>query len=190
MFFSLCWFLVFVLCLDWFISDDCWGKKRLGFLSFKAWHCFEHRTLYSLEQGEADKFLHDKQLLPENFQDACNLVGIPLILRLQPGYDHSYFFIASFVEEHIKHHAEALCSWHCGIGFCLQAFQSLSTFLSLYYFICWGVHKASCWSIVLLTLWHWFLSVGFSIAIHENLWEHVELLDCFLSINFHFPYPS
>ena len=71
---------------------------------------FEHKTSYSLEQGDADKFLHDKQLLPENFQDACNLAGIPLILRLQPGYDHSYFFIASFVEDHIKHHAEALCA--------------------------------------------------------------------------------
>lgn len=57
-----------------------------------------------------DKFWHDKQLLPENFQEACKLAGVPLTLRLQPGYDHSFFFIASFIEEHIKYHAEVLVS--------------------------------------------------------------------------------
>lgn len=63
-----------------------------------------------IDQGDADKFFHEKQLLPDKFQEACNLVGMPCILRMQPGYDHSYFFIASFMDDHIQHHAKALLS--------------------------------------------------------------------------------
>lgn len=58
-------------------------------------------------QGEDDKFLKD-QLLPGNFQEACKKHNVPLLLRLQPGYDHSYYFISTFIEDHISHHAEAL----------------------------------------------------------------------------------
>ncbi|CAI5529396.1 unnamed protein product [Closterium sp. Naga37s-1] len=58
--------------------------------------------------GDSDKFYHEKQLLPENFQKACTEAGVPLTLRFQGGYDHSYFFIASFIGDHIKHHAKAL----------------------------------------------------------------------------------
>jgi S-formylglutathione hydrolase len=58
-------------------------------------------------QGEDDKFLHD-QLLPHKFEEACKNGNVPLLLRLQPGYDHSYYFIATFIDDHIKHHAQAL----------------------------------------------------------------------------------
>ena len=61
-----------------------------------------------IDQGDADEFLHEGQLLPDNFQAACEAAGQPLTLRMQPGYDHSYHFIASFIEEHFEFHARAL----------------------------------------------------------------------------------
>ncbi|POM70840.1 Peptidase [Phytophthora palmivora] len=61
-----------------------------------------------IDQGREDNFLHDKQLLPEAFEAACNSVGQKVTLRMQDGYDHSYYFIASFVEDHVNHHADAL----------------------------------------------------------------------------------
>ncbi|XP_072978763.1 S-formylglutathione hydrolase [Typha angustifolia] len=60
-----------------------------------------------IDQGEDDKFLHG-QLLPHNFEEACKSVNAPLTLRMQPGYDHSYYFIATFIDDHICHHAQAL----------------------------------------------------------------------------------
>lgn len=60
-----------------------------------------------IDQGDADEFL-DGQLKPELLKSACEAAGHPLELRLQPGYDHSYYFIASFIGEHIAHHAAAL----------------------------------------------------------------------------------
>jgi S-formylglutathione hydrolase len=60
-----------------------------------------------VDQGEGDEFLQT-QLQPQRLQQACEAVGHPLSLRLQPGYDHSYYFIASFIGEHIAHHARAL----------------------------------------------------------------------------------
>ncbi|MBD2080580.1 S-formylglutathione hydrolase [Leptolyngbya sp. FACHB-17] len=60
-----------------------------------------------IDQGTSDKFLAN-QLLPEVFQKACETVGQPLTLRFQQGYDHSYYFIASFVEDHVQFHAEIL----------------------------------------------------------------------------------
>ncbi len=60
-----------------------------------------------VDQGDADEFL-DSQLRPQLLQAACEAAGHPLTLRLQPGYDHSYYFIASFIGEHIAHHARAL----------------------------------------------------------------------------------
>ncbi|KAG9454765.1 hypothetical protein H6P81_007669 [Aristolochia fimbriata] len=60
-----------------------------------------------IDQGMDDKFLHD-QLLPHKFEEACKSVNAPIQLRMQPGYDHSYFFIASFIDDHIRHHAQAL----------------------------------------------------------------------------------
>lgn len=60
-----------------------------------------------VDQGEADGFLAE-QLRPEALRAACTAAGHPLNLRLQPGYDHSYYFIASFIGEHIAWHAAAL----------------------------------------------------------------------------------
>jgi len=60
-----------------------------------------------IDQGLADKFLVE-QLHPAAFEEACALVGQPLTLRRHEGYDHGYYFIASFVDEHLKHHAAQL----------------------------------------------------------------------------------
>ncbi|KAK3405501.1 hypothetical protein EUGRSUZ_K01713 [Eucalyptus grandis] len=60
-----------------------------------------------IDQGEDDKFLHN-QLLPDKFSEACKKHGVPVLVRLQPGYDHSFFFIATFIDDHILHHAQAL----------------------------------------------------------------------------------
>lgn len=60
-----------------------------------------------IDQGEADPFL-EEQLKPENLEAVCEKHDHPLTLRRQPGYDHSYFFIASFIEDHLRYHAEQL----------------------------------------------------------------------------------
>jgi S-formylglutathione hydrolase len=60
-----------------------------------------------IDQGLADKFLAE-QLHPEAFEAACAAVGQPLTLRRHEGYDHGYYFIASFVDDHLRHHAQAL----------------------------------------------------------------------------------
>ncbi|MFP5462962.1 MAG: alpha/beta hydrolase-fold protein, partial [Gammaproteobacteria bacterium] len=60
-----------------------------------------------VDQGLADKFLAE-QLHPEAFEAACEAVGQPLTLRRHAGYDHGYYFIASFVDDHLRHHARAL----------------------------------------------------------------------------------
>jgi S-formylglutathione hydrolase len=60
-----------------------------------------------VDQGEADTFL-ETQLKPALLEAACRDAGIPLTLRRQSGYDHSYYFIASFMEDHLRWHAERL----------------------------------------------------------------------------------
>ena len=60
-----------------------------------------------VDQGGADQFLNDT-LRAEWFEEACKKAAQPLRLRLQPGYDHSYYFISTFVEDHLRHHAAAL----------------------------------------------------------------------------------
>jgi len=60
-----------------------------------------------IDQGEADGFLVE-QLQPQRFEAACEDVAQSLALRMHPGYDHSYYFIQSFVEDHLRHHAKAL----------------------------------------------------------------------------------
>lgn len=62
-----------------------------------------------VDQGEGDEFLAG-QLKPELLQKACDAAGHPLTLRMQPGYDHSYYFVASFIGDHVAHHAKALKS--------------------------------------------------------------------------------
>jgi len=60
-----------------------------------------------IDTGTNDQFL-DEQLTPSLFKDACSAAGQPLDYRLQEGYDHSYWFIASFIEDHLRHHAAQL----------------------------------------------------------------------------------
>jgi len=60
-----------------------------------------------VDQGLADKFLAE-QLHPEAFEAACASVGQPLTLRRHVGYDHGYYFIASFIDDHLRHHAAQL----------------------------------------------------------------------------------
>ena len=68
-------------------------------------HAFPGEIL--IDQGGADKFL-DEQLRPQLFESACQRAGQSLTLRQQPGYDHSYWFITSFIADHLHHHARAL----------------------------------------------------------------------------------
>jgi len=60
-----------------------------------------------VDQGGADEFL-GTQLRPELLREACAKANHPLTLRLHPGYDHSYYFVASFIGEHVAWHAKAL----------------------------------------------------------------------------------
>ncbi|MDM5147043.1 S-formylglutathione hydrolase [Candidatus Persebacteraceae bacterium Df01] len=103
-------------------TECAWGKKALsGYLGkdSAAWRQWDATTLIEdgyrcpaplIDQGTADEFLHNGQLRPDALQSACNKHGQPLDLRTQPGCDHSYYFIASFIGEHIAHHAAALRS--------------------------------------------------------------------------------
>lgn len=96
-----------------------WGQKAFtAYLGEDAvaWQQYDATALVAdaaerlpllVDQGGADEFLQT-QLRPQLLQAACAAVGHPLTLRLQPGYDHSYYFIASFIGEHIAHHARAL----------------------------------------------------------------------------------
>ena len=60
-----------------------------------------------IDQGLSDKFL-ESQLMPQEFESACKLAVQPLTLRRHAGYDHGYYFIASFIEDHIRFHANIL----------------------------------------------------------------------------------
>ena len=97
-----------------------WGRKAFtAYLGAdeSAWRDYDACALLDrgarfpgpvlVDQGDADKFLAD-QLRPEALERACADTGQALHLRRQPGYDHSYFFIASFIADHIAHHAEQL----------------------------------------------------------------------------------
>jgi S-formylglutathione hydrolase len=66
-----------------------------------------------IDQGLDDEFLGE-QLKPGALEQACIAAHHPLDLRLQPGYDHSYYFVASFIDEHLDHHASALGLDPCG----------------------------------------------------------------------------
>lgn len=60
-----------------------------------------------VDQGDADQFLAE-QLMPPLLGDACEAAGIKLTLRLQPGYDQSYYFISTFMANHLRWHAGRL----------------------------------------------------------------------------------
>jgi S-formylglutathione hydrolase len=96
-----------------------WGQKAFAHYlgddreAWKEWDAVElvrnaaERLPLLIDQGDADDFLAT-QLRPELLRRACADVGHPLTLKMRPGYDHSYYFIASFIGEHIAHHATAL----------------------------------------------------------------------------------
>ena len=80
-----------------------WADYDASLLVSKATHPYE----ILIDQGSADGFLQE-QLKPELFEVACNRAGQPLNLRIQDGYDHSYYFIATFIGDHFAHAARAL----------------------------------------------------------------------------------
>ena len=97
-----------------------WGEKALtGYLgSDRAlWPDYDASALVEsrgwkgptllVDQGTSDQFL-ESQLKPALLREACRRAGVSLDLRLQEGYDHSYFFIASFIEDHLRFHARNL----------------------------------------------------------------------------------
>lgn len=98
-----------------------WGQKALpGYLGDDraAWRRHDAVALIEdgarvpallVDQGDADTFLTE-QLRPELLEAACRAAGIDLTLRLQPGYDHSYYFISTFMEDHLRWHAERLAA--------------------------------------------------------------------------------
>ncbi|MGN2250751.1 S-formylglutathione hydrolase [Frateuria sp. GZRe14] len=86
------------------------GDDRQSWSDYDACALVERRTFPGtilIDQGEADRFLAE-QLRPELFEKACAGAGQSLVLRRQPGYDHSYWFISTFIEDHLRHHAQAL----------------------------------------------------------------------------------
>jgi S-formylglutathione hydrolase len=86
------------------------GEDRAA---WKAWDACElvatarERLPLLVDQGEADEFLAT-QLRPELLREACAAAGHPLTLRMHAGYDHSYYFMASFIGEHVAWHAAAM----------------------------------------------------------------------------------
>jgi S-formylglutathione hydrolase len=96
-----------------------WGIKALGGYLGEArdtWR--KHDTVALIEDGarfsdflvdvgDADQFLTE-QLRPELLERACSQANIPLVLRRQPGYDHSYYFVSTFMEDHLRWHAARL----------------------------------------------------------------------------------
>jgi S-formylglutathione hydrolase len=97
-----------------------WGENALtGYLGNDraSWRSYDATALIEdagwrgppirVDQGTADQFL-DSQLKPGLLGDACRPNGVPLDLRMREGYDHSYFFIATFVDEHLRYHAQNL----------------------------------------------------------------------------------
>lgn len=96
-----------------------WGRKAFaGYLGddeqrWREWDACEliadatRRLPLLVEQGDADQFLTE-QLQPERLREACSRADHPLELRMREGYDHSYYFIATYIGDHIRYHAERL----------------------------------------------------------------------------------
>src|SRR6185369_3303013 len=96
-----------------------WGQKALaGYLGDNraAWCKYDAVALIEdgarlpellVDVGDSDTFI-EKELRPELLERACAEVGIPLTLRVQPGYDHSYYFISTFMADHLRWDAERL----------------------------------------------------------------------------------
>jgi S-formylglutathione hydrolase len=96
-----------------------WGHKALtGYIGADrpAWRDYDACALVEdgakvseilVDQGGADNFL-DEQLKPHLLEEACTKAGVPLTLTIRPGYDHSYYFISTFMDNHLRWHAERL----------------------------------------------------------------------------------
>ena len=97
-----------------------WGEKAFnGYLGsdrdkwreYDATALIEERGWHGspilVDQGTADKFLID-QLKPEFLREICERTGVPLLLRMCEGYDHSYYFISTWIGDHLRFHADAL----------------------------------------------------------------------------------
>ena len=96
-----------------------WGQKAFaGYLGSEQTHWLDYdatslvstRQITSpilIDQGSDDQFLA-RELMPEKFVQACTAAGQQLELRMQPGYDHSYYFIQTFIGDHLAHHAKLL----------------------------------------------------------------------------------
>ena len=97
-----------------------WGEKALsGYLGDDrdAWRAYDATALIEdrgypgrtilVDQGTRDPFL-ERELKPHLLREACERAGVTLDLRMREGYDHSYYFIATFVDEHLRFHARAL----------------------------------------------------------------------------------
>ncbi|XP_044266746.1 S-formylglutathione hydrolase [Tribolium madens] len=103
-------------------SNCPWGIKAFsGYLGPKEsgewaqWDATELVKTYNgpplelfVDQGSEDNFLHAKQLLPENLIESCKTHHVPIIYKKRDGYNHSYYYIATYIEEHIKYHMEHL----------------------------------------------------------------------------------
>ncbi|MBD2254210.1 S-formylglutathione hydrolase [Nostoc parmelioides] len=86
------------------------GNNQASWLAYDASELVKQLGYHSqilIDQGTSDKFLTE-QLLTDVFAQACKAVNQPLNLRYQAGYDHSYYFIASFIADHLRHHAISL----------------------------------------------------------------------------------
>jgi len=96
-----------------------WGEKALsGYLgsNTESWRRYDACALLEdgarlrellIDQGAADQFL-ENQLKPQLLEKACAKAGVPLTLRMHEGYDHSYFFISTFIEDHLRWRAQRL----------------------------------------------------------------------------------
>lgn len=83
---------------EWFKHDACELVREAD---------IPRERVILIDQGTSDPFLVE-QLKPELFDDACKEAGQALNLRVQDGYDHSYYFIASFIDDHLEHHHKIL----------------------------------------------------------------------------------
>ena len=89
------------------------GPDRTTWLEHDATVLMQHQPIAPypagilIDQGLDDKFLAD-QLHPHLFEAACSAIGQPLTLRRHAGYDHGYYFIQSFIDDHLRHHAQQL----------------------------------------------------------------------------------
>ena len=88
-------------------NRESWRQYDASELMLSRGRTFEAGIL--IDQGLADSFLAE-QLRPEIFEAACATVGQPLTLRRHAGYDHGYYFISTFIDDHLKHHASVLSS--------------------------------------------------------------------------------